>query len=99
MSLGLPQQAAELLDEATAVGLKNVDQLVVGIGFESHAFPPQLTIVIHATQPFDLYGLARREKARPLKREGRTLYVTAQTPGLELCVGGGVLGDVVPQDG
>lgn len=79
-SLGLPRAVAELLDEATAVGLKNVDQLVIGIGFESHAFPPQLTVVVHATQPFDLDGLARREKARPLKRDGRTLYVGKAGP-------------------
>lgn len=74
-ALGLPRQAAELLDEASAVGLKNVDQLVVGLGFETHAMPPQITIVVHASQPFDLDGLARREKARALKRDDRTLYV------------------------
>jgi hypothetical protein len=79
-ALGLPPQAAELLDEATAVGLRNVDQLVVGLGFESHAMPPQITIVVHAARPFDLDGLARQEKARPLKRDGRTLYVGRAGP-------------------
>ena len=80
VSLGLPEQLAELIDEATAVGLKNVDHLVMGIGFDSHTLPPQVTIVVHAARPFDLDGLARQEKARPLKREGRTLYAGRAGP-------------------
>jgi hypothetical protein len=75
-AIGLPQSAAELLDRASAVGLKNVDQLVVGLAFEDHALPPEVVIVVHARQPFDLDGLARQARAHPEKRDGRIIYGT-----------------------
>jgi hypothetical protein len=74
-ALGLPESVAEVIDKATAVGLRNVDQLVVGLGFENGSLPPQLFVVVHALQPFDLDGLARQAKAHALKKDGRTLYV------------------------
>ena len=75
-ALGLPESAAQLLDRASGVGLKNVDQLVVGLAFEDHALPPEVVIVVHARQPFDLNVLARQAKAHPEKRDGRTIYGT-----------------------
>jgi hypothetical protein len=79
-TLGLPEAATELIDQASAVGLKNVDQFVLGLAFESHALPPQLVLVVHARQPFDLDGIARQVKARPLKKDGRSLYVAHAGP-------------------
>ena len=79
-ALGLPESVAEIVDKASAVGLKNVDQLVIGLGFESRALPPELVIVVHARQPFDLDGIARHAKARALKKDGRTLYVAKAGP-------------------
>jgi len=55
--------------------LKNVDQMVVGLGFEGHALPPQLVIVVHARQPFNLEAIAQRTKAHAKKKDGRILYV------------------------
>jgi hypothetical protein len=75
-AIGLPQSAAELLDRASGVGLKNVDQLVVGLAFADHALPPEVVIVVHARRPFDLEGIARQAKAHPEKRDGRTVYGT-----------------------
>jgi hypothetical protein len=74
-TLGLPEWAAEFLDQISAIGLKNVDQLVVGLGFEGHAFPPQVAIVIHSKQPFNLEAVARQSKAHAKKKDGRTLFV------------------------
>lgn len=74
-TLGLPESAAELIDQMTAIRLKNVDQLVVGLGFESHALPPQVVLVVHSRQPFDLESVARQTKAHARKKDGRTLYV------------------------
>jgi hypothetical protein len=75
LALGLPEVVAELVDRASAVGLKNVDQLVVGLGFEKGSLPPQLFVVVQARQPFDLKAVARQAKAHDLKKDGRTLYV------------------------
>lgn len=74
-AVGLPRSAADLLDQMSAVGLKNVDQLVVGLGFEGHALPPQVVVVVHTRQPFDLPSIARQTKAHARKKDGRTLYV------------------------
>lgn len=79
-SLGLPESVVEILDQASAVGLKNVDQLVVGLGFEGHALPPQLVLVIHARQPFNLQAIARQAKAHETKKAGRTLYAARAGP-------------------
>jgi hypothetical protein len=74
-ALGLPEAVSELLDQMTAIGLKNVDQMAVGLGFEGHALPPQLVIVVHARQPFNLEAIAQRTKAHAKKKDGRILYV------------------------
>jgi hypothetical protein len=79
-ALGLPETLAEIVDKASAVGLKNVDQLVIGLGFEKHAFPPEMVIVVHATRPFDLDEIARKSKAHTLKKDGRTLVVAKAGP-------------------
>jgi hypothetical protein len=80
VALGLPQQVAEIIDRASAVGLKNVDQLVVGLSFEGHALPPQTVVVVHARQPFDLAAIAGKAKAHELKKDGRTLYAAKAGP-------------------
>jgi hypothetical protein len=70
-----------MLDKASAVGLKNVDQLVVGLSFEGHTLPPLLVVVVHARQPFDLAAIANRVKAHEQKRrDGRTLWATKASP-------------------
>jgi hypothetical protein len=74
MALGLPEAASEVIDKATAIGLPNVDHLVVGLGFEKGSLPPQLFVVVQARQPFDLKAIARQAKAQELKKDGRTLY-------------------------
>lgn len=74
-TIGLPESAAELIDQMTAIRLKNVDQLVVGLGFGSHALPPQVILVVHSRQPFDLESVARQSKAHARKKDGRMLYV------------------------
>jgi hypothetical protein len=80
-ALGLPASVAEMLDKASAVGLKNVDQLVVGLSFEGHSLPPLMVIVVHARQPFDLAAIASRMKAHEQKqRDGRTLYSAKASP-------------------
>jgi hypothetical protein len=80
-TLGLPPPVAEMLDKASAVGLKNVDQLVVGLSFEGHTLPPLLVVVVHARQPFDLAAIANRAKAHEQKqRDGRTLYAAKASP-------------------
>jgi hypothetical protein len=73
--LGLPEQGIELLESASGVGLKEVDQLVVGISLKDRAFPPQFVVVAYTRRPYDLAALARRTKARELKKNGRTLHV------------------------
>lgn len=75
-ALGLPELMGEIVDKGSAVGLKNVDHLVIGLGFEKGSFPPQLFVVAHARRPFDLKAIARQVKADDLKKDGRTLYVT-----------------------
>jgi hypothetical protein len=80
-TLGLPPQVAEILDKASAVGLKNVDQLVVGLSFEGHTLPPLMVVVVHARQPFDLAAIAHQTKAHEQKqRNGRTLYAAKASP-------------------
>ena len=49
---------------------------MVGLAFEDHALPPEVVIVVHARQPFDLDGIARQAKAHPEKRTDRTIYGT-----------------------
>jgi hypothetical protein len=73
--LGLPEQAIELLESASGVGLQEVDQLVVGVGLKSRAFPPQFVVVAYTRRSYDLATLIRRTKARELKKDGRTLHV------------------------
>jgi hypothetical protein len=79
-SLGLPDAVIEIIDQASAVGLRNVDQFVLGLGFEGHAFPPQLVLVVHARQSFNLEAIARQLKAHSKKKDGRTLYVGKAGP-------------------
>jgi hypothetical protein len=73
-ALGLPEAGAEIIDKASAIGLKNVDHLVIGLGFEKGSLPPQLFVVVHALAPFDLKAVARHANAHPQKKDGRTLY-------------------------
>jgi hypothetical protein len=82
--LGVPETLADIIEKASGVGLKNVDQLVIGLGFEKHAFPPEMVIIVHATRPFDLDDIARKAKARTLKKDGRTLVVAKAGPIPEL---------------
>jgi hypothetical protein len=73
--LGLPESIVETIETTSGVGLKNVDQLVVGVSFKNGSLPPQLVVVVHTRQPFDFQDLLRKSKATTLKREGRTLHV------------------------
>jgi hypothetical protein len=79
-ALGLPPTVAEIVDKASGVGLKNVDHLVIGLTLEGHALPPQLVIVIHARQPFDLGSIAGKAKAHEQRKDGRTLYTVKAPP-------------------
>jgi hypothetical protein len=81
--LGVPETVMELVEKASGVGLENVDQIVVGLGFEQSAFPPQVTVVVHTRQPFDMQAIARDAKANRLKRGARTLYVARINPVFE----------------
>ena len=81
--LGLPEIAVDAIESASGVGLKEVDQLVVGIGLE-RSLPPQLVIVVTTRKPYDLTALRRRTKANPLKKDGRTLYVAKAGHGLNI---------------
>src|SRR5262245_20717727 len=73
--LGLPEHGIELLESASGVGLKEVDQLIVGVGLKNRTFPPQFIVVAYTRRPYDLKTLVRRTKAREMKRDGRTVYV------------------------
>src|SRR5262245_1136117 len=78
--LGLPGNVIETLDKLSGVGLKNVDQLVVGMGFARGSFPPQVVVVVHTRQPYDMTALADEHGARSLKKEGRTLRAVKAGP-------------------
>jgi hypothetical protein len=84
VALGVPQMLAEIIDKATAVGLKNVYQLVVGFAFQNHAFPPEITVVVHTARPFDLEAIAHETKARGLNKNGRHLFVAKAGPVAEV---------------
>ena len=71
---GFPKSLVESIESASGVGLKNVEQLVVGIGFEKGAFPPQLFVVVHTREPYDIDALVRQRKGTTLKKDGRTLH-------------------------
>jgi len=71
--LGLPVNVIDTLDKLSGVGLKNVDQLVVGMGFAKGSFPPQVVVVVHTRTPYDMAALASERDVRLLKKEGRTL--------------------------
>jgi len=72
--LGFPKSLVEAIDSASGVGLKNVDQMVVGIGFERGAFPPQLFVTVHTREPYDIDALIKKRKGSSLKKDGRTLH-------------------------
>jgi hypothetical protein len=74
IDLGLPDQVVRTIESASGVGLKSVDQLVVGLSFEKGSFPPQMVVVVTTRGPYDLGSLVKQTKARALKKEGRTLY-------------------------
>ncbi len=77
--LGLPEVVVDTVEKASGVGLKNVEQLVVGVGIQKASLPPQLVVVVVTRQPYDLGQLLRKTKATTLKREGRTLHVAKTT--------------------
>lgn len=84
--LGLPEFLVETVEKSSGVGLKNVDQLVVGIGLQKASLPPQIVVVVITRQPFDLADILRRTKAATLKREGRTLHVAKATTGANIAL-------------
>jgi hypothetical protein len=79
-NMGLPQTVIETMEKASGVGLKNVDELIIGMGFEKGSFPPQIVVVVHTRRPYDMSAVARETKARQLKRDGRTLHVVKASP-------------------
>jgi hypothetical protein len=79
-NMGLPETVIETMEKASGVGLKNVNELVVGMGFEKGSFPPQIVVVVHTRRPYDMAAVARDAKARQLKRDGRTLHVVKASP-------------------
>jgi hypothetical protein len=81
--LGLPRTIVETIDRASGVGLKKIDQIVLGAGFEKSAFPPQLVVVVHTKQPYDIDAVAHEAKATGQKREGRTIYTVKGTPEID----------------
>jgi hypothetical protein len=88
--LGVPDSVVEAVERVSGVGLRNVDQLVIGLGFQQGSFPPQIVVVVQTRQPYDLSAVTRRAKARMLKnrKDGRTLYVTNAAPLPEVYWGG-----------
>jgi hypothetical protein len=78
--LGVPDAVVETVERLSGVGLRNVDQLVVGFGFEKGSLPPQIVVVAHTREPYDLAAVARRAKARAQKRVHRTLHVASASP-------------------
>jgi hypothetical protein len=78
--LGVPDAVVETVERLSGVGLRNVDQVVVGLGFEKGSLPPQIVVVAHTREPYDLAAVARRAKARTQKRDGRTLHVASASP-------------------
>lgn len=78
--LGVPDAVVETVERLSGVGLRNVDQVVVGLGFEKGYVPPQIVVVAHTREPYDLGAVARRAKARTQKRERRTLHVASAAP-------------------
>lgn len=72
--MGFPPSFAESVESATGVGLINVEQLVVGISFEKGAFPPQIFVVVHTREPYDIETVVRRRKGTSLKQDKRTLH-------------------------
>lgn len=78
--LGLPSNVIDTLEKLSGVGLKNVDQLVVGMGFAKGSFPPQVIVVVHTRQPYDVSALADEFNARTMKKDGRTLRAVKAGP-------------------
>jgi hypothetical protein len=79
--LGIPDAVRETIEKVSGVGLRNADQMVVGLGFEKgRSLPPQIVVVVHTREPYDLAGLVHRTKARTLKKAGRTLHVASASP-------------------
>jgi hypothetical protein len=78
--MGIPNTVIETIDKASGVGLKNVDQLVVGASFEKGSFPPQVVVVVHTRQPYDIAALVREADARAQKNHGRTIYAAKASP-------------------
>jgi hypothetical protein len=78
--LGLPANVIDSLEKLSGVGLKNVDQLVVGMGFARGSFPPQVVVVVHTRQPYDVAALADEFNARTMKKDGRTLRAVKAGP-------------------
>ena len=86
--IGIPDYVIKTIDKASGVGLKNVDQLVVGASFEKGSFPPQIVVVVHTRQPYDIAALVREADAR-----ARRVMVARSTrpkrPRFQACIGGG----------
>lgn len=80
IALGLPEQVVRTIESASGVGLKNVDQLVVGLGFEKGSLPPQMIVVVTTKQPYVIATLTKQANAKVLKKNGRTLYAVKASP-------------------
>jgi hypothetical protein len=78
--LGVPDPVRETIERVSGVGLRNVDQLVVGLGFQGGSLPPQIVVVVQTREPYSLAALAKQAKARTLKKNGRTLHVASASP-------------------
>jgi hypothetical protein len=79
--LGVPEAVVETIERLSGVGLRKVDQLVVGFGFEKGSLPPQIVVVAHTREPYDLGALTRQAKARTQKQERRMLHAVSAPSG------------------
>ncbi len=78
--LGLPEALVQTIDSASGVGLKNVEQIVLGLSFEKGSLPPQAVLVIRTRQTFNVPELVQATKSRALKKDGRTLHALKAGP-------------------
>jgi hypothetical protein len=77
-TLGLPESVVRMIDGMSVVGLPEVEQLVLGLGF-SHV-PPRSVLVLRTRNPVNPDELDRRTKSREQERDGRALHATKGGP-------------------
>lgn len=80
IALGVPDTLVQVVEAMTAVGLKDVEQLVLGLGPSKAGFPPQLVCVVRTRGPIDEDDLDRQTRSAGLTKHGRRLHTLKIRP-------------------